>query len=134
MFIMTLDEVKSEIVKINNYLSNCLWMDFEICQMSFIKTVLAGRIDQSSDKYAIDIEFEEPYFISSLFTWPTDTSKPVIELANDDEIMEMNKKFRVEQGNYIFKINVEDFEESSFFIAAKKITCKIIDNNPFSKE
>jgi len=34
-------------------------------------------------------------------------------------------------GNYIFKINVEDFEKPPIFIAAKKIICKILNENPF---
>lgn len=129
---MTIDEVKLEIDKINNYLRRCLWMDFEICQMSFIKTVISGRIDTSSDKYMIDIEFEQPYFIASLFTWTADTSKPFIELASENEFVELNKKYRIEQGNYVFKIYIEDFEESAIFIASPKIICNIINNDPFS--
>lgn len=131
---MTIDEVNLEIDKINTYLSNCLWMDFEICQMNFIKTVMSGRIDSSSDKYMIDIEFEQPHFISSLFTWTADTSKPFIGLASEDEFVEMNKKYRIEQGNYVFKIYMEDFEDSAIFIASKKIVCNIINNDSYHSE
>ena len=62
--------------------------------------------------------------MSTLFLWSPDTSVPFIELANEDAYLEINKKYKVEQGNYIFKINC-DFENSPIFIAAKRITCKI---------
>ena len=48
---MSLDEIKNEISKINSYLKNCLWMDFEICEMSFIKIEVAGRIDRSINDF-----------------------------------------------------------------------------------
>lgn len=126
---MTIEEVKKEIKKINTYLNNCLWMDFEVCQMSFIKVVLAGRIDQSVNKYAIEIEFEEPYCISSLFSWSIDTDVSFIELATEEETLNMNITYRVEQGNYIFKVNVEDFDKTPIFIAAKRVKCLIIEDN-----
>lgn len=134
MFLMTIDEVNTEIENINSYLSKCLWMDFEICQLSGGKIVASGRIDTSYNNYSIDIEFEQPHCISSPLTWKTDTSKPFIELASDNEIIEMNSKFRVDQGNYVFKIYMEDFEDSAIYIAAKKIRCKIIDESPFPED
>ena len=133
MFVMKIEEVVSEITKINDYLGKCLWMDFEFCRMDDFKVVMAGSIDQSYEKYAIEISFEQPYFVSSLFYWQTDTSKPFIQLANDVEAMGINTKYKVEVGNYIFKINIEDFEESPIFVAAKKVTCNILNENPFPK-
>ncbi|APB73333.1 hypothetical protein H7K28_12740 [Paenibacillus polymyxa] len=130
---MNLDEVNVEIDKINTYLSRCLWMDFEFCRMNAGQIVLSGSIDQSSDEYAIDIEFEQPYFVSTLFLWHGDTSKIFIELANDEEAMEMNQKYNVEFGNYIFKISVEGFDSPPIIIVAKKISCKILNDNPFPK-
>ncbi|MBO3286105.1 hypothetical protein [Paenibacillus polymyxa] len=130
---MNLDEVNVEIDKINTYLSRCLWMDFEFCRMNAGQIVLSGSIDQSSDEYTIDIEFEQPYFVSTLFLWHGDTSKIFIELANDEEAMEMNQKYNVEFGNYIFKISVEGFDSPPIIIVAKKISCKILNNNPFPK-
>ena len=133
MFIMTKDEVKEEVNKINCYLGKCLWMDFEICQMSFIRIVDSGRIDTSVNRFSIDIEFEEPHCISSLMSWHLDDNLPFIELATEEEIM-MNKRYRVELGNYYFKINAEDFENPPIYIAAKKITCKILEENPFKRK
>jgi hypothetical protein len=133
MFLMKKEEVQSEIEKINGYLSKCLWMDFEFCQMNASQVVIAGSIDQSYNRYAIDIKFEQPHFVSALFLWAIDTSKPFIQLVSGEEEFEINTSYRVEQGNYIFKINVDDFEKPPIFIAAKKIFCDILDENPFSK-
>jgi len=130
---MEKEEVLAEIKKINNYLSKCLWMDFEFCMMNGFKVLMAGSIDQSYDEKAIEIHFEQLHFVSSLFFWQTDTSKPFIQLCSDEEIVEMNTKYRVEQGNYIFKINAEDFEYPPIFIGAKKIACKILNENPLSQ-
>jgi diphthamide synthase (EF-2-diphthine--ammonia ligase) len=131
MFLMEKEEVQSVLKKINNYLSRCLWMDFEFCQMNASQVVMAGSIDQSYDKYAIDIIFEQPHFVSSMFLWKTDTSKPFIQLVSKEEEFEIITKYQVEQGNYIFKIYVEDFENPPILIAAKKIICNILDENPF---
>lgn len=133
MFLMEKEEVQSELKKINDFLSICSWMDFEFCQMSASQVVIAGSIDQSYNKHAIHIKFEQPYFISSLFLWTTDTSKPFIQLVSKEEEFEMNTNYQVEQGNYIFKINVEDFETPPIFIAAKKILCNILNENLFLK-
>lgn len=133
VFVMNLEDVNLEVEKINAYLKRCLWMDFEFCMMSAGQIVLSGSIDQSNE-YAIDIVFDQPYFVSTLFLWHTDTSKVFIELASKDEEIEVNKKYRTEIGNYIFKINVEYFDSPPIFIAAKKISCIILDENPFQKK
>lgn len=133
MFLMQKEEVQSELKKINDYLSKCSWMDFEFCQMNASQVVMVGSIDQSYNKHAINIKFEQPHFVSSLFLWKTDISKPFIQLVSEEEQFEINTNYQVEQGNYIFKINVEDFEKPPIFIAAKKIFCIILDENPFSK-
>ena len=132
---MKKEEVQTEIIKINEYLNKCSWMDFTLCQSNFGKIELYGAIDQTYnnyvDNYAIKIEFEQPYFVSSLFSWQTDTFKPFIQLVSDEEELELNTKYRVELGNYIFKINAEDFDNPPIFIAAKKIICVILNENPF---
>ncbi len=132
MFLMKKDDVKAELEKINEFLGKCLWMDFEFCKMNSSQVIIAGTIDQSYSEYAIDIKFEQPYFISSLFVWSVDTSKPFIKLASEKEEVELIAKYNIEEGNYIFKINVEDREDSPIFIAAKKIICNILNENPFN--
>ncbi len=134
MFLMKKKEVQHEIKKINDYLRKCLWMDFEFARIDASQVVMAGRIDQSYNKFAIDIYFEQPHFVSSLFLWTADTSKPFIQLVSKEEEFEFNTNYQVEEGNYIFKVDAEGFEKTPIFIAAKKIHCNIIDENPFSRK
>ncbi|MEY8389637.1 hypothetical protein AALC17_20685 [Oscillospiraceae bacterium 38-13] len=122
---MDLKQVNEEIAKINSYLKNCLWMDFEVCQMSFIKVEVAGRMDTSSNKYAISIEFEQPHSISGLLCWSLDNSKDFISMASPSEFFEYNEKFRIDNGKYLFKICIEDFSEP-FYIAASAIKSTIL--------
>jgi len=135
MFLMEIQEVQSEINRINSYLEKCLWMDFTLCQSNCGKVELFGTVDQTynnyRDNYAIKIEFEQPHFISSLFLWQTDTSKPFIHIVSDEEETDLNTKYRVELGNYIFNLNVDGIDSSPVYIAAKRITCSIINENPF---
>lgn len=93
--------------------------------------VVAGRIDTSYDEFAINIEFGTPFYISSLLAWHLDDSKPFIELAVEDEKQTIDDKYQVEQGNYIFKINAEDFETAPIIIASKNLKCEIVNENPF---
>jgi hypothetical protein len=42
---MKKDDIKTELEKINEYLGNCLWMDFEFCQMNSSQVVMGGTVD-----------------------------------------------------------------------------------------
>ena len=133
MLIMKKEAVLSEIEKANAYLAKCLWMDFEFCRLDGFKVFMAGRIDQSYNECAINIYFEQPHFILSLLFWQSDSNKPFIQLCTDEETAEMSVRYRVEEGNYIFKINAEGFENPPIFIGAKNIACEIINTEPFSQ-
>ncbi|MBM7690594.1 hypothetical protein BCR24_16280 [Enterococcus ureilyticus] len=128
---MNTDEINTQILAINNYLKKCLWMDFEFARMDGGDIVVAGRIDTSYDEFAINIEFGEPFYISSLLSWHLDDSKPFIEVVDGDEKQIVDDKYQVEQGNYIFKINAEDFEKAPIIIASKSIKCEIVNEKPF---
>lgn len=128
---MKREEVETEVLKINNYLDKCLWMEFECTRMNDGKILISGRSDISSDEFAIDIEFEEPYYVASLLSWQLDDSRCFIELLNGDDEIAVNDKYQVEQGNLLFKINAEDFREAPIFIAAQNIKCSILIENPF---
>ena len=133
MFIMSKDEVLTEIEKVNDYIAKCSWMDFELTCLNGFQVVMAGCIDQSYNKYSICIEFEQPNYVSSVLSWQTDTTKPYIELANNEETIDIVDKYNIENGNYIFKAYAENYKTVPIFIAAKKITCKILDEKPFSQ-
>lgn len=48
------------------------------------------------------------------------------------EFAEINKKYQIEEGSILFKIYMDDFAESGFYIAAKNIKSKIYIDNPFA--
>lgn len=128
---MKREEIENEVLKINNYLDKCLWMEFECTGMNEGKILISGRIDISSSEFAIDIEFENPYYVASLMSWQLDDSRSFIELLSGDDEMAANDKYQVEKGNLLFKINAEDFNEAPIFIAAQNIKCSILIENPF---
>ena len=134
MFIAKKEEILWEIKKINEYLRKCLWMDFVIVQ-DYGQIEFYGALSQSwnnfVDSYAIKLVFEGSCFVSTLFDWTIDTSGPSIELCTKEEENELTSKYRIESGNYFFKINVEDFENPPIFICAKKLTSVILKENPF---
>lgn len=135
MFIVNKEEIQGEVKKINEYLNRCTWMDFTLYQSHFGKVELYGAIDQTYnnyvDNYAIKIDFEQPYFVSSLFSWQTDISKSFIQLVCGEEEAEFNIKYQIEMGNYFFRINAEGFDKPPIFIVAKKLVCKILNEYPF---
>ncbi|MDO1605023.1 hypothetical protein Q2T76_03015 [Lactobacillus sp. YT155] len=124
-------EIKREILKINNYLKECLWMDFEIVRMDGNHILVSGRIDRSYNDFAIDIDFGMPYFVSSLMYWELNDTKPFISLVKGKNEEYFIDKYRVEEGNYIFQINAEDFENPPILIISNEIHCKILDSKPF---
>lgn len=128
---MEREKIENEVSKINEYLEKCLWMDFECARMNGGTILISGRVDISSDEFAIDIEFESPYYVASLLSWELDDSRCFIELLSIDEEVAANTKYQVERGNWLFKINAENFEEAPIFIAAQNIRCNILVENPF---
>ena len=135
MTIMKKEEVEATIIEINKYLQRCLWMDFTLSRSDGGQIDMFGAIDQTYnnyiDNYEIKVVFEQPHFFSGIFSWSLDKTKPFIEMCSDDETTELNIKYAVEQGNYIFKINAGGFETSSIFLASKKIHCQILNYEPF---
>ena len=135
MFLVKKEEINAEINKINEYLSKCLWMDFTLCLSNWGLIEIYGAIDLSYnyvENYAIKLMFEYPHFVSSLFTWTAEPSRPFISLCSADKEGEMNTKYRIELGNYVFEINAEDYDYPPIIIIAKKIVCEILNEKPFS--
>lgn len=128
---MDIEEIEGEILKINDYLEKCLWMDFEFARMDANNIIVAGRIDTSFNDFAINIDFGMPFYISSLLTWQLDDSKLFIELVTGIERKIIVVKNQVEVGNHIFKINAEDFETAPIIIASHGLKCEIVDEKPF---
>lgn len=126
---MNISDVKSIVVKINNFIQQDLWLDFEVNQYSKNILKLNGGIDLL---YSPDIEicFEDVFFISLPMEWKSDTKKTVFQLLEHESAKTVNIKYKVEQGYYIFKFTPEDYPNNfECLIGAKSISYTIIKNN-----
>ena len=131
MILMEKKEIESEINKINTFLLKCSWMDFHLVQMDPYSVKMSGSIDESFISPAIEIVFEHVHFISTLFEWTIDKSKPFIQLVSENEDYKYTNMFNVEIDNYIFKMNIDGIREGAMIIASKKIHCNILNEHPF---
>lgn len=122
---MQLKDVHNEIAKINDYLSQCMWMDFDYKQIGEDKIILCGCTDQSWREESIEIVFEFPQLVSTLFSWSMDEKKPFIQIASSEELAQSTRLVS-ERGCYIFKLNDSDSEQSRIFISASGIKCNIL--------
>lgn len=115
-----------EINKINQYLKEQLWMDFEMCCMDRAKLVLYGFLDESG-KEKIRIVFEEPYMVSSNFFFTYEGKYDFITIIKGEEAVRINKKYGVTIGNIIFKLsNINT--EMYMIVIAKGINVKILES------
>lgn len=120
---MNKSETESIVRKINEYICGQMWMDFDVVEYKDYKLLITGSIDPSTSVADIAITFEDVFFIALPFSWQTDTSKAAFELVSEMEAKEINSKFKVEQGNYIFKFVAEDYPaDFGCLIGAKKIS------------
>ena len=109
---------QSVVNKINQFLVNELWMDFELCIMNGYKVVLSGKLDEL-DESSIEISFIQPCFVSSRMSFTYD-SGPFMKILEGEESTLINKMYHVERGNFIFQI-FPSKESSPFFIIAEGI-------------
>lgn len=122
---MDLSVVKAELVKINDYLSKQLWMDFDYGSIDENKLVLSGCTDQTWREDSIEIIFEFPQLISTVFSWTMNEKKPFIILATPEELKKSTKLIS-ENGCHIFALNDNQSEEYKIFISARGIRCNIL--------
>lgn len=112
-------KIKEKVEKINSIISQESWMDMEVLSVKGGNLVIGGSIDFTYG-HSLEIIFEDIFYLSINMEWKVDTSKPTLFVADREEAMEVNKAFRVEQGNLIFKLKAEDVEEF-FYVAAKNL-------------
>lgn len=118
------EKVLSEIFKINSYLEKCNWMDFDYGNINEREIVLYGCLDQSWRENSIEIVFEFPQLISTMFNWSMGTQKPFIQLISQEQLLKKTN-FIVEKGGYIFMLNDDDNGPKTFIVASN-IKCNII--------
>lgn len=120
---MNNQECMKIIDKINSCLVENQWMDFEMCKMNGGQIVLSGKLDELDDE-VIEIEFAQPFMCSCVMSFSYDEGQ-FISLVQGNEAQEINEKYNVEQGNYIFKLFIDG--KDNYFIIAKEIRVTIAD-------
>jgi hypothetical protein len=121
---MQSEECLRVIKKINDCLKENQWMDFEVCKMNEGQIILSGKLDEL-DEEIIEISFIQPFMVSCLMNFSFEDGD-FISLVEGEEAIGMNKKYKVEQGNYIFRLSIDD-NEKAFFIMAREIDANIFD-------
>lgn len=101
---------------INEYLKEQLWMDFQVCSVNCGKIEVFGYLDEASEDM-IKIIFIKPYMMLSAFMFTYEGGGKFISLVTGNEAREMNEKYSVIQGNYIFKISNTNIDNSMYIIA-----------------
>lgn len=107
---MTKQEIKKVVDEVNEYLSNKLWMDFEVVEYSKYELKIIGSLDISAMPN-IEIILKDVFFASTVFEWETDTSQQVLFLIEGSDAKELNMRFRVEQGYHLIKFKAEDYPD-----------------------
>ncbi|MCL2861679.1 MAG: hypothetical protein FWE22_04635 [Firmicutes bacterium] len=118
--------VQEEIDKINFYLSQRTWMEFQFGHIGRDKIVLFGCVDTLLPENDIEIVFEYPQTIASVFYWNMNEKKPFIKLSSHKELEKSTGLYAYE-GCHVFSLNDEDMSnDNRFYIAAAGIKYNII--------
>ena len=126
---MNASEIKVVVGKINSFIQQGLWLDFEVCQYSKNKLTLIGGIDLIYS-HDIEIYFEDVFFVSLPMEWKTDTKRNVFQLLEGEDAKTVNIRFKVEQGYHIFKFTPEDYpDDFGCLIGAKSISYTALKGN-----
>ena len=128
-----MNELKQVVDEINKLIQTQPWFDFEIMSLEDDLKVVGGLdlFYPTSDDYDLLITFSNVFYISSLMSWRTDTSKKFLRVLENEEFFAMNIKHQIEQGNYVFIISAEDHEEGLYYIVAENISYKIVNRDTF---
>lgn len=78
-------------------------------------------LDELDDEI-IEISFIQPFMCSCVLSFTYDEGE-FISLIQGESAIEINKKYKVEQGNHIFNISIDG--NNDYFIIAKEIQVKI---------
>ena len=122
---MRLEDVKKQIDKINEFLSQRTWMDFMYKTIESEEITLLGSHDFSFAEPKIEIMFRYPQIIASKFSLRADNTRPFIELSSEEELREKTGLY-AEDDVYVFKLNDKQLEgKSTIFVTAAGLQCEI---------
>jgi hypothetical protein len=89
--------------------------------------VVMGGIDFSA-AHEVEIHFEDVFCISTPVSWDSDTASPPLQLLTGEEMVAVNRHFKVEQGHHVFRFTADDYPENfGCIICARAIQFKVID-------
>lgn len=111
--------IEDTITRINEYLKEELWMDFELFETESRDVALSGRIDDCYDE-KIRIIFKQPFMTSCTYYFTYEGGGNFIEILTGEDAYRINVQYGVTQGNYIFKI-INTQVEGIMYIIAKDI-------------
>lgn len=111
--------IREKVQAINSIIAKEKWLDMEIFHIKGVDLSIIGSIDFTYG-HSVEITFIDVFHMSINAEWQTDTSKPVLEIVSGEEEYNVNGKYRIQEGNILFKIASEDLE-TPFYIAAKDI-------------
>lgn len=112
-----LRDFEDKICLINDFLSQNLWMDFEVCKMNGGEIILSGQLDEMDDEL-IEIKFIQPFYISIPLSFSFEKGN-FISLITGDEFIQINKQYEVIKGNNQFRISPN--EEADYLVIAQDI-------------
>ena len=113
--------IEETIAQINSHVNKFQWMDFEVHQYHDEHLQIHGGIDLL-EKPDIRIIFSRVFFAATPFEWKTETSADSLVLVQGDEARELNLRYQVVEGIYIFKFIAEDYpKDFGCYIGAEKI-------------
>lgn len=114
--------IVEKINAINAIVKKQSWYDFEVQDLKGNNLTVIGSLDFSNN-HTLEITFTDVFHMSLNTSWSSDTSEKVLLLAEGEEARKINLKFRIEQGNFLFRFIPEDFgEDTGFYIAAKDLS------------
>lgn len=114
----------SEVDKVNEFLKEQLWMDFEMCNIDRGKLELHGFLDEAADD-KVKIIFEQPHMVSCNFFFTYEGKGNFLTVVDGKEAFQINKMYGVTQGNIVFKISNVDVEVDMYIIA-KNVEVEIL--------
>lgn len=114
----------NEVDRVNAFLKEQLWMDFEMCNTNRGKIELHGFLDEAADD-KVKIIFEQPHMVSCNFFFTYEGDGSFLSVVDGEEAFKINKMYGVTQGNIIFKITNINVE-ADMIIIAKNIEVQII--------
>ena len=109
----------------NQVIMGELWLDIELKKCTPLALELECGIDLTAGP-DFTILFQDIFYVSTLMSWRTDTSKPPMRLLVGDEACDINLRYRVEQGYHLFALKPKySSDDAQCLIIAKTFSWKI---------